>query len=99
MPRVSSRSRTWGLMMAKRLAFTTHGGLSAVDLAPYDTGRLPHEWPDQYRTDVKDPGVTYVVLSYATPIGWVRADGEVVIPDETYSITTMRHQNLARLWL
>ncbi|MFC5833272.1 hypothetical protein [Nonomuraea insulae] len=95
MPRSSSRFP--GLHLAQRAAFRTSGGLSAVCRAPEETGRLPAEWAERYRADV--PRIVYVVLSYATPIAWVRDDNRVIIPDCCYSLTTTRHQRLCRTWL
>lgn len=99
MPRISSRSHCVGPVLSQREPFTTSGALSAVGHAPSATGRLPAEWSAAYRADACDPGVVYVVLSYATPIAWVRADGQVIVPNETYSITTTRHQSVVRRWL
>ncbi len=87
-------------LLAHRLPFATHGAMSAIAGALWGTGEcLPHEWYLRYRADTEDPGVVYTVLSYRTPIAWVRADGEVVIPDEWYSVTTSRHQGMCRAWL
>lgn len=58
---------------------------------------LPPEWRERYAVD-KDH-VTYVVVSWETPIAWVvQKDGQesVVIPDVQYGPSTSRHQNLAR---
>jgi hypothetical protein len=79
--------------------FRTHGALFAVmeDYPLY--GRLPAEWRAKYRADILSPGVRYTVVSYQTPIAWVLADGAVVIPDVTYSLTTTRHQGQCRAWL
>jgi hypothetical protein len=77
--------------------FKTHGALWATDWVSY-TGRLPREWDKQYGEDLYD-GIRYTVLSYATPIGWVTAEGDVRIPDVHYSVTTSRHQTLVRAWL
>jgi len=96
---ISSRSQAVGPALACRESFTTHGALSAAGFAPHQTGRLPGEWVARYRSDAASPGVIYAVTSYATPIAWVRQDGQVVIPDEGYSATTSRHQNLCRAWL
>lgn len=99
MPRISGRSDTAGPYLSKRAPFTTSGALRAVDHAVNETGRLPQEHVERYRADTADPGVIYVVISWSTPIAWVRADGEAVIPDESYSLSTTRHQNIARTWL
>lgn len=97
MPRISSRSRFPGLRLAQRVAFTTRGALSAVYSPPAETGRLPAEWVKRYRAD--ESRLVYVVLSYATPIAWVLDDGQVIIPDCCYTLTTSRHQQLCRTWL
>ncbi|MCP2337503.1 hypothetical protein [Actinomadura rupiterrae] len=99
MPKISSRSSKVGRMLLRREAFTTGSGLSAVTDAPPSVGRLPTEWWPAYHADRSAPGITYVVLSYATPIGWVCEDGRTVIPDESYSRTTRRHQLLISRWL
>ncbi|MEQ4720915.1 hypothetical protein [Nonomuraea sp. B19D2] len=97
MPPASRRSRFPGLRLAQRAAFTTNGGLSAMYSPPAETGCLSSDWVERYRAD--EPRIVYVVLSYATPIAWIRDDGEVVIPACRYSLTTTRHQRLCRIWL
>ena len=85
--------------LAQLVPFESHGAMSAVPYAPWSTGRLPLRWVQRYQDDQHAPGVVYTVLSYATPIAWVRADGQTVIPPVSYSVTTTRHQNLCRTWL
>jgi len=46
--------------------------------------------PEKYRADVES--AVYVVISYDTPIAWVRPDGTKVVPDIGYSPTTGQHQ-------
>jgi hypothetical protein len=46
--------------------------------------------PGPYHEEVRD--AEYVVYSYLTPIAWVTADGQRVIPDVGYSPTTGQHQ-------
>ena len=41
----------------------------------------------------------YVVWSYRTPIAWVKTNGEVVIPNIKYSVTTTRHQSVVKRYL
>lgn len=62
-----------------------------------DTGRLPREWVEQFRQDQNK--IIYAVYSYATPIAWVTEDGTATIPDVSYSRTTTRQQNAARVAL
>jgi hypothetical protein len=38
----------------------------------------------------------YVVLSYGTPIAWAAGPGPLTVPDVKYSVTTSRHQGIAR---
>lgn len=86
-------------MLATREAFDSYGAMSAVDYAPSFTGRLPVEWARRYDADNRNPGIVYTVRSWATPIAWICATGQIVIPDVGYSISTTRHQNLCRAWL
>jgi len=65
--------------------------LSAVE-GMSGTGDLPDEDARKYR----DAEPTYTVLSYATPIAWVAADGTVCAPMLRYSLTTTQHQAIAR---
>jgi hypothetical protein len=46
--------------------------------------------PGPYQAEARD--AEYVVYSYQTPIAWVTADGQRVIPDIGYSPTTGSHQ-------
>ncbi len=101
MPTVSIRHDVggpFGLLNARE-PFQSHGAMSAYGFPPSRTGLLPWEWVEAYRADRENPGISYVVYSYQTPIAWVRKDGETVIPDVGYSVTTTRHQGLCRAWL
>lgn len=64
-------------------------------------GRLPSEYVEMIRAALDAGRVRYVVYSYATPIAWVEAGvtGEPVwiVPDTRYSVTTSKHQGMARL--
>jgi hypothetical protein len=97
MPPSSSRARFPGMRLAQHAPFTTRGGLWATCSPPAETGRLPAEWVERYRADA--PRMTYVVVSYTTPIAWVCADGEIVTPDCRYPLITSRHQQLCQTWL
>ncbi|GAA4896033.1 hypothetical protein HNR25_001820 [Streptomonospora salina] len=98
MARASIRSDARRLISARK-PFRTHGALYADDFPRSETGRMPPEWAEAYRSDREGPGISYAVYSYATPIAWVRCDGVPVIPEVGYSVTTTRHQNLCRAWL
>lgn len=53
--------------------------------------------PEPYRSQIyESPGLVYVVYSYQTPIAWVTSDGKTHIPDVKYSVTTTKHQHIAR---
>lgn len=63
-------------------------------------GTTRYEGLGRYRELINLPSdAIYYVYSYSTPIAWVCADGEVVIPDVKYSSTTSRQQSLCRRWL
>lgn len=66
---------------------------------PHPHGRTPSDVAEWFRQDRDQGGVRYVVWSYATIIAWVTTGGTVCIPDEGYSVTTSRQQNLCRAWL
>lgn len=94
--------------MNRREAFTTYGALRGVPLPlsrsrkVISVGRLPKEYHDSVRR------ADYVIFSYATPIAWHipsnQREAEMygstygfwVVPDESYSVTTSRHQHKIR---
>lgn len=81
--------------MVAREPFRDSSALSAVlgKVGGFaSTGRLSMEWAERYGLS----DVTYTVVSYGTPIAWVLSDGAVVIPTESYSLTTTQHQAAAR---
>lgn len=41
-------------------------------------------------------GDTYTVISYDTPIAWLKAGGKREVSPDFYSVTTSRHQNIIR---
>lgn len=88
-----------GGLLGARKPFRSHGAMAAHKFALSTTGRLPKEWVNIYRSDRENPGISYVVYSYSTPIAWVCFDGRVVIPEVGYSVTTTRHQGMCRAWL
>lgn len=58
----------------------------------YRTDQLPAEWVADYRATA-DHENSYVVSSYDTPIAWVDAEGNWVVPFVKYSRTTSNHQS------
>lgn len=78
------------------------GGSALTIRKHFDTwGRFPYDRENGY--PVKTPHgnleVRTWVYSYGTPIAWVTVHGTVVIPDESYSVTTSGHQGLCRAYL
>jgi hypothetical protein len=77
--------------LARLEGFTTGGALKGVQgPSQWRWGQLPYE----YRDSVK--GADYVVYSYSTPIAWHMPNGEWVMPDTRYSVTTSKHQGKIR---
>ena len=78
-------------------AFANYGGsfygtpVENVPAYALGTGHLPASEVERFRTDAP----SYVVYSYATPIGW-RAAGEWYVSDCCYSATTTAHQSKFR---
>lgn len=72
--------------------------LSATDFSlPYGergpntgTGVLPSRYRAAFAHAV------YAVYSYGTPIAWVTAAGDVIVPPVKYSVTSSRHQGTVR---
>jgi hypothetical protein len=64
-----------------------------------DKHRLPAGLAEQYQRAVSAGEVAYTVYSYATPVGWVLADGTAVVPEVKYSNATSRHQKMTREYL
>jgi hypothetical protein len=68
------------------------GALRGEAGPPTSLGRLP----EPYRRLISAECPTYVVLSYATPIGWWAPGTGWSVPHEHYSPTTSRHQGMLR---
>lgn len=68
------------------------GTLRGVRLEKLSQGRMdPNTWILH-----KDTPVQFVIYNYDTPIAWMTAKGEWVMPTDTYSKTTTAHQNMIR---
>lgn len=92
---LANSSREVQERLLDRQEFTGSNFWATVD-PPSWTGRMPSPWEEIYKAS-RDLGViTYVVMSYNTPIAWVTGGGEVHIPDVKYSPTTTRHQSYLR---
>jgi len=93
-----TRAQGWPVLrdaLAADRAFV-NGGRSfhgaPVAAMPAATGWLPQNWAQRMWTDRP----TYVVWSYATPIGWRTHDGVWRVPRIFYSRTTSAHQGALR---
>ena len=60
------------------------------------TGQIYGRAAELWTADTTAGEVSYVVMSYSTPIAWYTKRGEWVIPQEKYSHTTSRHQSVVR---
>jgi hypothetical protein len=56
------------------------------------SGRLPSADREEFHRARKRA----IIYSYATPIAWEPEGGRWTVPDEKYSVTTSRHQGIAR---
>lgn len=66
--RISGRNRQrLGVAILTGEEFTTYGALSGTKF-PTSTGRLPHDWQEEFHAMRND--IDYAVMSYATPIAW-----------------------------
>lgn len=64
--------------------------------APFQVGKLNQDMVEKFRADEAEPGIRFVVLSYATPIGWVTEDGVKFVVPQHFSQTTSQIQALVR---
>lgn len=73
--------------------FKTSGSLSGVK--SIDTrGELDSVEIAVLERDRREVGVRYYVVSYKTPIAWVRNDGEIHRVNQKFSVTTGKHQGM-----
>ena len=94
--------------LAECKPFHTSGALRGKEWhlsVPPSAGRLTNESDvtrlreDGLQTAHSPVGIAFVVYSYATPIAWVRTDGEVYNVRQRFSVTTSKHQGLVRTYL
>ncbi len=79
--------------LVERAAYTTGGSMYAIEGPTLPEGhRLPIEWRRRYLLDESE--IVYTVVSYRTPIAWVKRDGTVVKVDHKWSRTTSGHQGM-----
>lgn len=75
------------------------GSLTAEYLhgaGPLAWGRAPDNVTNGIREARGESAPLYVVLSYGTPIAWAGPGEALTVPDVRYSVTTSKHQNIAR---
>lgn len=73
--------------------FKTSGSLSGVkDIETF--GQLDSVEIAILERDRREVGVRYYVVSYKTPIAWVRNDGKVHRVNQKFSVTTIKHQGM-----
>lgn len=98
MRRVVSNREAEARITAEEPFRNDRGSFSGIRLAKpvsrYPAGITYGELPEAYNASVRR--ARYVVFSYETPIGWVLYDGEKVVPDIGYSLTTGQHQFIVR---
>lgn len=72
----------------------TGGHLAAGDVS---TGRAPFDVRVMFDGASDDHGTDlYVIRSYGTPIAWAGPGEALTVPAVSYSVTTSRHQGIAR---
>ena len=76
--------------LENELPFKTSGSLSG-DTYIVTYGQLNHEEIAQLEAD-REIGIRYFVISYKTPIAWVRNDGKIYCVKQHFSVTTSKHQ-------
>lgn len=83
--------------LAHRRPFRGNSLWATTTVSPTQgTGRLEGEDLARYRAD--EATITYLVVSYLTPIAWV-AEGGVYVVDASFSQTTARHLGVVRGYL
>jgi len=93
---LKANRRTAPALISQRVEFDA-STLSARWVYSPDFGRLSPKNRQLIAQDWRNAssGRLYVVYSYATPIAWY--NGEIwTIPADKYSVTTSRHQSIAR---
>lgn len=72
-------------------------GRDALYMIGATTGRLPNALRTELRAAFdRHRQALYVVWSYGTPIAWAAPGEPLTVPAVRYSVTTSRHQGIAR---
>lgn len=93
--------RTIPAAVEKRESFKnsneTLRGIKNPDVWQARVGKLDDEEVIKYSAAI-GKGITYLVLSYETPIAWETKDGEVYKVEQSFSVTTTKHMGLLYLF-
>lgn len=88
--------RRAGELVSQRLPFSnTSGSFRGFPGRPNTFGWLPEEYRRMFDTH----RVLYTIMSFDTPLAWLKGTGEWVVPDVSYSPTTSRQQTIMRVYL
>lgn len=98
MKRLTTRGIATAQAIRDREDFRTNGALygESTSVGRYDAGRLQGDDLNRFYADA--PEITYVVMSYATPIAWyvpasdTRPEGVWHKVAQKFSVTTTKHQ-------
>lgn len=92
---IEARQRA-GELVSKRQPFSNHtGSFRGIAGRPDTLGWLPEE----YRRMWDNARILYTIMSFDTPLAWLKGTGEWVMPDVSYSPTTSRQQTIVKVWL
>ena len=84
-------------MTARKPFGTKSDSLTGVEGTVWSTGRMHEDEAAEYkRHPASGEEIIYTVLSYGTPIAWMRADGSKFITTSKYSATTSHHLSEVR---
>lgn len=99
---IRTRITDAGDAIRRRETFVAGDGSLASELlygaGPLFWGRARHDVVHAIRAARAATGDAplYVVLSYGTPIAWAGPGESLTVPEVRYSVTTSRHQGIAR---
>jgi hypothetical protein len=92
-----NRRQAWDAIKNREAFSNSTGSLrgeTSPRVGPWDTGRLNESERKRLETDRDTVGISYIVYSYATPIGWVTNDGVLYKVTQKFSPTTSCHWGL-----
>lgn len=92
--RLTTRSAATAQAIADRKTFTTSGslcGYSVDRLSEWDRGKLDGGDLNVFLDSMQF--ISYVVMSYATPIAWFSTEYGWHVVTQKFSLTTTKHQS------